>query len=152
MSSTIGFPVASIRFLRPRTLLFNTQILPITRLDTPIFIPTALGPPAEATAMAGGLSAQAWDGHPSAWANGYGIRVSAGRLPVTNPGAGRLTTMEAGSLTPLAVGGFILPQLISDTEVIQAGVLFRSFIRHTRSIGPRPLFSSVKMASSVSCP
>src|SRR5580692_5749683 len=151
MISTIGFPDGLTRFPRPPTLLFNTQTLPITCPDTPIFTPTALGPPAEGTAMAGGLSAQAWGGRPSAWANGYGIRVSAGRLPATNPGVGLPTTMAAGSLTPLVADGFILPPPISDMEVTQAGV-FRPSIRLTRSIGPPPPFSSVKMAGSVSSP
>src|SRR5580704_17482168 len=107
MISTIGFPAGSILFPRPRTLLFNTRICPTTRRATPISIPTALGHPAEGTATAGGLSAQAWGGHLSARANGYGIPASAGRLPATNPGAGLLTIMAAGSSTPLVADGFI---------------------------------------------
>jgi hypothetical protein len=71
-------------------------------------------------------------------------------LPATNPGAGLRTTMAAGSLTPLAADGFTLLQRITDTEATHAGVFRPSSIRLTRSIGPQPLFSSGKMASSVS--
>ena len=66
--------------------------------------------------MAGAPSAQAWGGRRSPWVNGCGIPVSAGLLPVINPGVGLLTIMEAGSLTPLAADGFIRRHLISATE------------------------------------
>src|SRR5580700_10500494 len=123
MISITGFPAGLIRFPRPRTLLCNTRTCPTMRPVTPIFILTALGPPAGGTATAGGLSAQAWGGRPSAWANGYGIPVLAGLLPAPNLGVGLLTTMAAGSLTPRVADGFILPQPISDTEATQEGVL-----------------------------
>src|SRR5580692_8396312 len=143
----IGSPVASIRFPRQRTRPFNIRTLPITLPATPIFIPTALGPPVEATGMAGGPSAQAWDGRPSLWANGLWIPVSAGLLPATSLGAGLPIIMVAGSLTPPAADGFIRPLLtmaMEVTEDTQSGALRPSSIRLARSITQRQLFSFAK--------
>src|SRR5580658_8663471 len=150
MISITGSPVALTTSPRQRTPLCNIRTLLTTRLALPIFTPMALGLPVVVTDMAGGLSAQASAGHLSPWVNGFGIQVLAGLLPATNPGVGLLIIMAAGSLTLLVAGGFIHRQLI--TEGIHKSAFLPLSTRLTHFIGPRPLFSFAKTASSASCP
>lgn len=103
--------------------------------------------------MDGALLAPALAGHPSPWANGCGIPVSAGLLPATNLGVGLLTTMAAGFLMPLVADGFIRRPPFMDSEameVSQESVFRPSYIRLVRFIGPRRPFSFDKMESLAS--
>src|SRR4029077_12326457 len=119
MNLITGSRAALTPFPRQRTLLFSTRILPTTPRDTLIFTPTALGLPAEASDMDGAPLAPALAGHPSPWANGCGIPVSAGLLPATNLGVGLLTTMAAGFLMPLVADGFIRRPPFMDSEAME---------------------------------
>src|SRR5580700_7852479 len=150
MISIAGSLAALIRFPRQRTHLFNTRIHPIICQGTPTSTPMALGPLAEDSVTDGAPSAPAWAGHRLRWGNGCGIRVSAGRLPATNPGVGLLTTTEAGSLTLLVAAGSIRPPLITEITVATLeGAFPPSSIHLTLSIVRRRLFSCAKTASSV---